>query len=250
MEWTDEAIVLDSRKHGETGTIVTLLTPTHGRHAGLVYGGTGSKSRGLYQPGNQIRATWRGRLAEHLGSFTAEMVTPHAALLLDDALKLEGLLAACAVAEGALPEREPHAAVFIGFQALLLAMDSPGWPAIYIKLELGLLRELGFGLDLESCVVTGETEGLAFVSPRTGRAVTTAAAAPYKEKLLRLPPFLLRGASLEDVPVADWLDGLALSAHFLERHVFWPHNKTLPASRTRFVDRLAGSATISGNPTA
>jgi DNA repair protein RecO (recombination protein O) len=97
--------------------------------------------------------------------------------------------------------------------------------------------------------VTGESEGLAFVSPRTGRAVTEAAAAPYKEKLLRLPPFLLRGANLHEVAVADWLDGLALTAHFLERHVFWPHNKTLPASRTRFVDRLAGSATISGNPT-
>lgn len=250
MEWTDEAIVLDSRRHGETGTIVTLLTPTHGRHAGLVYGGGGSKARGLYQPGNHIRATWRGRLAEHLGSFAAEMITPHAALLLDDALRLEGLLAACAVAEGALPEREPHPAVFVGFKALLLAMAAPGWPAIYVKLELGLLRELGFGLDLESCAMTGETAGLAFVSPRTGRAVTEAAAAPYRDKLLRLPPFLLPGATLDDVPVADWLDGLALTAHFLERHVFWPHGKTLPASRTRFIDRLAGSATISGNPIA
>lgn len=250
MEWTDEAIVLDSRKHGENGTVVTLLTPTHGRHAGLVYGGAGSKARGLYQPGNHVRATWRGRLAEHLGSFAAEMITPNAALLLDDALKLEGLLAACAVAEGALPEREPHPAVFVGFQALLMSMAAPAWPTIYVKLELGLLRELGFGLDLESCAVTGETQDLAFVSPRTGRAVTTAAAAPYKEKLLRLPSFLLQGASLADVSVADCLDGLALTAHFLERHVFWPHNKTLPASRARFVDRLAGSDTISGNPTS
>ena len=250
MEWTDEAIVLDCRRHGENAAIVTLLTPTQGRHAGLVHGGMGSKSRGLYQPGNQVRATWRGRLAEQLGTYTAEMITPHAALLMDDALRLSGLMAACAVAEGALPEREPHVAVYAGLQALLTAMESEAWPAIYVKLELGLLQELGFGLDLDSCAVSGETEGLAFVSPRTGRAVTAAAAAPYKGKLLALPPFLLAGGDLQAAPKEDLLAGLALSAHFLERHVFWPHNKTLPASRTRFVDRLAGSATISGNSIA
>lgn len=250
MEWTDEAIVLDSRRHGENAAVVTLLTPSRGRHAGLVYGGTGAKARALYQPGNHVRAIWRGRLPEQLGHYAAEMVTPHAALLMDDALRLNGLLSACAVAEGALPEREPHEAVFAGFLALLLAMPSDAWPAIYVKLELGLLQELGFGLDIDRCAVTGETADLAFVSPRTGRAVTAAAAAPYKEKLLTLPPFLRRGASFAQVEPAELAEGLALSGHFLERHVFWPHGKTLPASRTRFVDRLVESATISGNSTA
>ena len=250
MEWTDEAIVLDSRRHGEGAAVVTLLTPGHGRHAGLVHGGMGGKARGLYQPGNHLRATWRGRLAEHLGSYSAEMIEPHAALLMDDPLRLSGLLAACAVAEGALPEREPHPAVFVGMQALLLAMASDDWPAIYVRLELGLLQELGFGLDLESCALTGASEDLAFVSPRTGRAVTAHAAVPYKSKLLALPPFLRPGGSHAGVDPEALQEGLALSAHFLERHVFWPNGKTLPASRTRFVDRLRESSTISGKSTA
>ncbi|MGE3905706.1 MAG: DNA repair protein RecO [Reyranellaceae bacterium] len=250
MEWTDEAIVLEWRRHGESAAVATLLTPTQGRHAGLVYGGAGAKARALFQPGNHLRVVWRGRLAEQLGSFTAEMVTPHAALLMDDALRLDGLLSACAVAEGALPEREPHPAAYAGLQALLTSMAAEAWPAIYVKLELGLLQELGFGLDLESCALTGERDGLAFVSPRTGRAVTAAAAKPYKGKLLPLPPFLLAGADLSAVPADELKQGLALTGHFLERHVFWPHNKTLPAVRTRFVDRLPGSATIYGNSIA
>jgi DNA repair protein RecO (recombination protein O) len=248
MEWTDDAFVLDARRHGESASIVTLLTPGYGRHAGLVYGGAGNgKSRGVYQPGNRLRVTWRGRLAEQLGHYTSELVTPHAATLLDDPLRLAGLQSACAIAETALPEREPHPAVFAGLAALLLSMPSEHWATIYVKLEVGLLQELGFGLDLASCALTGVTDDLAFVSPRTGRAVSRVAAEPYTGKLLTLPRFLTPGGLLHEATPQDVLDGLKLTAHFLERHVLAPHNKPLPAARTRFVDRLGDITTISGS---
>lgn len=247
MEWTDDAFVLDARRHGENASIVTLLTPGYGRHAGLVHGGGSGRARGLYQPGNRLRVTWRSRLADQLGHYTAELLQPHAAALLDDALRLAGLQSACAIAELALPEREPHPAVFAGFEALLLAMPSDFWATIYVKLEVGLLQELGFGLDLASCALTGATRDLAFVSPRTGRAVCREASEPYADKLLVLPPFLAPGGILQEASLQDVLDGLRLTAHFLERHVLFPHNKPLPAARTRFIDRLGDMNTISGS---
>lgn len=234
MDWTDEGIVLATRPHGETGLIAWLLTRQHGRHAGFVPGGVSRRARPLWQSGNLLAVEWRARVADQLGNFAAEMREAHAARALDDAAQLAGLAAACAVLDGALPEREPHPAVFEGLQALLGALGHAGWPAIYIHLELGLLQELGFGLDLESCAVTGSREGLAYVSPRTGRAVSLVAAEPFKGKLLALPSFLVAGglpANDEDVA-----KGLELAGHFLERHVFWPHNKPLPAARSRFME--------------
>lgn len=238
MEWTDEAIVLSARLHGEGGLIASLLTRERGRHAGFVPGGASRKARATWQPGNLVEVSWRARLVEQLGNFSAELREPHAARALDEAATLAGLAAACAVLDAALPEREPHPAMFEGVQALLGALGHPGWPAIYVRLELGLLQELGFGLDLTRCAATGETTDLAYVSPRTGRAVGRAAAAPYKEKLLPLPAFLRPGGGLPADP-ADLATGLDLTGYFLERHVFWPHNKPLPAARARFMETLA-----------
>ena len=150
--------------------------------------------------------------------------------------QLAGLSAACAVLDAALPEREPHPAMFDGFSALLGALDHPGWPVIYVRLELGLLQELGFGLDLTKCAATGATEDLAYVSPKTGRAVSRAAAGPYKEKLIELPAFLSTGGLPADDE--ELRKGLDLTGYFLERHVFWPHNKPLPAARARFMETL------------
>lgn len=246
MDWTDDAIVLAQRRHGETSTIVSLLTRERGRHAGLVQGGASSKARPLWQPGNLVRAQWRARLAEHLGHVRGELLSAHAAHALDDPLCLAGLMAACATIDGALPEREPHPALFLGLDALLSALGHPGWPEIHVRLELGLLQELGYGLDLSVCALTGETEDLAFVSPRTGRAVTRAAAAPYKEKLLALPAFLAPGGPAGRAGPDDLAAGLALAGHFLERHVYWPHNKPLPPARERFIELLQRIGTTSG----
>lgn len=247
MEWNDESVVLAARRHGEAAAYVELLTRAHGRHAGLVLGGWSRRQRGVLQPGNEVAARWRARLAEHLGTLTVELVRARASAHLDDPLRLAGLAAACATARAALPEREPHTPLYDGFLSLMDAIEtSEVWPAIYVRWEVELLKELGFGLDLRRCAVTGSGDDLAYVSPRTGRAVSRAAAAPYRERLLRLPAFLLASQAGE-VDAASTADGLALTGHFLERHVFGQQAGRSPAARTRLVDRFAREATISGD---
>lgn len=243
MEWTDDAIVLKARRHGESSAIVTLLTREHGRHAGLVPGGSGKRARGIYEPGNQVRATWRARLPEHLGHFACELVAANAARLLDDPLRLAALASATAVAEAALPEREPHPRTYVGLLGLVADLtaaegDTVAWAATYVRWELDLLAELGFGLDLTECAATGSNDRLIYVSPKSGRAVSAAAGEPYRDRLLALPPFLLGSgaARLDEV-----LAGLTLTGHFLARDVFsyGAHAKTgQPAARTRLIDRL------------
>lgn len=240
MEWTDRGIVLSARKYGESAVILHVLTEQHGRHAGLVRGGASSRARGLYQPGNLVAAHWRARLPEHLGSFTCELVAGTAAQWLDDGGRLAALSAACALADTALPEREPHADIYDSLTALLAAFAGPGWPAHYVRFELGLLAALGYGLDLMRCAATGRNDQLAYVSPKTGRAVSLAAGEPWRDQLLSLPAFLLADASLAAEPAAgDLAHGLALTGFFLSRHVFEPNDRKLPAARTRLVARLA-----------
>jgi DNA repair protein RecO (recombination protein O) len=236
MEWTDDGFVLAVRPHGETSAIASLLTRDHGRHPGLVRGGAGRRMRGILQPGHQVRATWRGRLAEHLGNYALEPMQAFAADLLRDPLRLAALSAACAVAERALPEREAHPAVYDGLGILLAALVGQHWPSIYIKWELGLLAELGYGLDLSSCAATGRNDELAYVSPRTGRAVSLSAGEPYRDKLLPLPPFLLiAGGEGSGMEIAN---GLRMTGYFLERNLFAPHGVGLPAARQRLGERL------------
>lgn len=247
VDWTDEGIVLAARPHGEGSAVVVLLTRGHGRHAGLVRGAFSERGRGVYQPGNRVTAEWRARLAEHLGSYACDLVHGHAAAMLDEPLKLAALAAACAVAEASLPEREPHPRVHDGLVALLDAMADPdlgdAWIAAYVSWEIGVLADLGYGLDLDSCAATGTNDDLAYVSPRTGRAVSLAAGEPYRDRLLPLPRFLIgQGGGDPD----DLFRGLALSGFFLERHVFATHGRQPPPARTRFVDRFVRGATVSG----
>lgn len=243
IEWTDDAIVLSSRPHGESAAVVQIMTREHGRHAGLVRGARGRSARGTYEPGNEVRATWKARLAEHLGGLTCELTSGRAARWLDDPPRLAGISAACAIAEASLPEREPHPAVYDGMIALLDALELESWPAVYIKWELGVLSELGYGLDLESCAATGSNDSLTYVSPRTGRAVSQAAAEPYRDRLLPLPGFLL-GAGLSGPK--ELVDGLKLTGHFLERHVFAARHAPLPTARQRLAERLGDLVDVPG----
>jgi DNA repair protein RecO (recombination protein O) len=245
MQWEDDGIVLASRRHGESALIVHLLTRGHGRHAGLVRGGQGPKLRAVHEIGNRVRAQWNARLAEHLGTLVCELVRGHAAALIDDPARLACLSAAVALAEAALPEREPHLRAFEGLAALLAALDADrGWAVGYVEWEMLLLAELGFGLDLSRCASTGRTEDLVYVSPRSGQAVSAAAGEPYRDKLLRLPRFL--GAPVEDaVPEPeDVLAGVTLTGHFLDSRVFVPHDRAMPPARARFVDLLGRMAKI------
>lgn len=238
MEWSDQGIVLSSRAHGETAAVVTLLAREHGRHAGLVMGGRSSRQRGHTEPGSVVAARWRGRLAEHLGTYVLEPLRGFAAGLLDDPPRLAALTSACALVEAALPERQPHPALYDGLSALFEVLDgAPAWAEAYVRWEVGLLAELGFGLDLERCAVTGDVvagsnEYLAFVSPRTGRAVSVSAGEPYRDRLLPLPGFLIgRGVGGAEEVAA----GLRLTGHFLERHLL---NAPLPPARERLAARL------------
>jgi len=238
MEWDDEAVVLSARILGESSAVLSALTRTHGRHAGLVRGGGSRRGRGLLQPGNRVSCRWRARSAEHLGTFACELITATAPSVLDDAARLAAVVSACAVLDATLPERELVAAQHDGLLALLRAVEEDAaWPSVYVRWEVALLADLGFGLDLAACAVTGAREGLAFVSPRTGRAVCAAAAAPWQQRLLVLPAFLTRGAA--PAGSDEIIAGLALTGHFLRRCVFAEHDRDLPAARRRLPGVIA-----------
>jgi DNA repair protein RecO (recombination protein O) len=238
MDWVDDAIVLSARAYGDTGAILEALTREHGRHAGLVHGGASHKARAMLQPGNTLRVQWRGRLSEQLGSFSAEPVRMRAGTLMENRSSLAGINALVAVANAVLPEREPHAPVFAAAEILLDTMADGGfahWAPLYIRWELGVLEALGFGLDLSRCAVTGLDDDLAYVSPRSGRAVSRPAAGIYANRLFPLPGFLL-GAQNSSRSFADIGDGLKLSAHFLLHRVLAPHGQDLPAARMRLTE--------------
>lgn len=242
MDWTDQAILLSARAYGETAALALLLTRDHGRHAGLVHGGQSARLRATLEPGNLVAASWRARLADQLGTWSLELERAYAAPLLDDPLRLACLASACALLDGLLADREPHPALFDATLALFNALSTEVWAEIYVRWEIGLLEEVGFGMDLTRCAVSGReaadlfagNDGLSHVSPRTGRAVSASAAEPYKDKLLPLPPFLL---GLSDGGPAEVMQGLALTGHFLDRSAFAQRHVEVPAARGRFVER-------------
>lgn len=239
MDWTDHGIVLSARRHGEASIILALLTEAHGRHAGLVRGGQSRRRRGVLEPGNLVAAVWRARLEEHLGSYTVELETGYAARVLDRADRLAALTSICATLDGCLAEREAHPQLFSDTLHLIHDLEGDDFAARYVVWELGLLGELGFGLDFSACAATGVAEDLAYVSPRSAQAVSRDAGAPYRDKLLPLPEFLM---GTEEAGASDILDGMRLTGYFLDRHVFQPQDRRLPDARERFLNLLRRKA--------
>jgi len=238
MEFEDDAYVLSARPFGETGAIVELVTRLHGKYAAHVAGAASRRMKPFLQAGARVSLRYRARTSDQLGSASLEPVGEGPSALFDDPLALAGLSAAAAVTAGALPEREPHPGAFLGLEAFIAALAQPDiWPAVYVRFEAGLLADLGFGLDLSRCAVTGSPDDLVYVSPRTGRAVSATAGDPYKDRLLALPPFLL--SSQGGLGAGDIAAGLAITGHFLQRFVFAPLNRPLPPARLWLCDRLA-----------
>jgi DNA repair protein RecO (recombination protein O) len=239
MDWRDEGILLAMRPHGETSAIIEVLTAAHGRHAGVVRGGASRKMAATLQPGNGLQLEWRARLDEHIGTFTVEP-TQSRAHLLSDRPALAGLLSACALLRAALPEREPHPALWADTRGLFDTLGAEGWTSAYLRWELRLLEDLGFGLDLASCAVTGDTEGLAYVSPKSGRAVSMKGAGDWADRLLPLPAGLAGTAAL---PAEALAQGLRLTGFFLDRGLRPVlHDRPLPEARARLVDLLSRPA--------
>lgn len=245
MQFTDNAIVLDIQRHGENSRILSFFSLEHGRSAGLVRG-SGKTSQGLYQPGNIIRVTWQARLPDHLGTVTAELLHPTAAQYMDRAASLLALHAACSWCRLALPDRSPYARLYHNMLALFDGLRHGNWAAHYVVWELSLLQHLGFGLDLSECALTGGRDGLAYVSPKTGRAVEREAGRPWADKLLRLPDFIAHLAANEaeispaneDMPPHEILSGLELSGFFLDRHILQPKRKSWPTPRMLLIRKL------------
>ncbi len=239
MDWSEQGVVLGVRRQGESNAVLELFTRSHGRHLGLVRGGRGRRLRPVLQTGNLVEATWRARLAEHLGSYTVEALEMQAARLMDDPFKLAGLMSMADLTR-LLPEREPHERLYDAFQIVLSQIDDDAvWPALLVRWELGLLEELGFGLDLSKCAATNAVEDLTYVSPKSGKAVSSEAGEPYKAKLLVLPAFVMGGAGSGTPRPADIANGFKLTDYFLQRDVLGPRGMTMPQSRDRVVSTVS-----------
>jgi len=237
MEWRDQGVLIAVRTHGESAAIIEVFTAQHGRHAGVVRGGASRRMAAALQPGTQLDVAWRARLDDHLGVFTAEPIRSRAGLMADR-LALAGLNAVCALLHAALPEREAHPMLYPSTMALLEALGCDAdWPEHYLRWELLLLEEMGFGLDLGRCAVTGARDDLVFVSPRTGRAVSRQGAGDWADRLLPLPQCLLGQGRAQGAELAQ---GLAITGHFLLRELGALRRvPTLPEARGRLLALLA-----------
>ncbi|OWJ69701.1 DNA repair protein RecO [Haematobacter massiliensis] len=236
MDWQDEGILLAIRPHGESAAIIQVLTAGHGLHAGVVHGGGSRRMAPVLQPGAQLALHWRARLDQHLGSFAVEPLRERAGALFGDRAALAALASVAALLVYSLPEREPHPALYAATETLLDRLSTPGWQADYLRWEVTLLAEMGFGLDLGRCAVTGEAEGLAYVSPRTGRAVTRAAAGEWADRLLPRPDVLVAGPA----DAAGLTAGLLTTGHFMERWLAEELvGRPLPEARRRLVVLLS-----------
>ncbi|WP_224816975.1 DNA repair protein RecO [Hasllibacter sp. MH4015] len=239
MDWRADGILLAMRRHGETSAIIELFTESHGRHLGVVRGGASRKMAPLLQAGAQLDATWRARLSDHIGSYTVELKQGRAAEVMGDRIALAGLSAICALLSFALPERAAYPALYARTLAVLDNLGADRWAAAYLGWEMALLTDMGFGLDLSSCAATGSTEDLAYISPRTGRAVSRGSAGEWADRLLPLPP-VLRGER-SDLPGV--VEGLGVTGHFLRTHLAASlGDRPLPVARQRLVDALARRA--------
>lgn len=239
IDWRDDGLVIAVRPHGETSAILEVFTPGHGRHLGVVRGGTSRRMAPVLQPGSLVRLEWRARLQDHIGSFGVEPLQSRAHLMADR-LALAGLNSICALLRAALPEREAFPALYAVTESLLSQIGARGWTSEYLRWELRLLEEIGFGLDLATCAVTGASERLAYVSPKTGRAVSVEGAGVWADRLFPLPDGLMRTQPLSADAVKQ---GLRLTGHFLDRGlrpVLQDH--PLPEARARLVELLARPA--------
>lgn len=231
IQWKDQGIIVATKTHGETGAILSILTENNGLYRGYFQGGQSRKNVAMIQIGNQVSVEWKSRLLNQLGNFKCEPIYQTTAFILKDYQALCAIQSAAYLVDQLLPERSPLSHIYHGFEILIKHMHQEGWPILYVKWELELLKALGFGLDLSRCAVTGRFDDLVAVSPNTGRAVCSEVAKFYGNKLYPLPAFLLGKAFCEE----DLEDGLNLTGAFLEKCLLHPLHKTLPEIRNQIL---------------
>ena len=239
MEWRDEGLIIGLRKHGETSVILEVMTRGHGRHLGLVKGGRAKRMQPVLQPGNHVDVVWRARLDEHLGLFAVEATDLRTARLMTnpEALHCVNLVAALL---RLVAERDPHPGLYEAARLIVDHLEEQHIaPPLLVRFELAILTESGFGLDLSSCAATGVSDDLVYVSPKSGRAVSRGAGAPYRDRLLALPPFLLADEVCDAPSAEDVRDGFRLTEYFLRRDVFGPRGLPLPLAREAYLNAVA-----------
>jgi len=241
MQWQDEGIVLGIKRHGENNAIAEIMTRAHGRHLGLVRGGRSRRMQPVLQPGNDVAVLWRARLDQHLGTYQVEPLTLRAGQLMETATAVYGVQAMGALLR-LLPERDPHPHLFEALGIILEHLHRPADAGeLFVRFEIAVLEDLGFGMDLTCCAATGTRDDLRFVSPKTGRAVSAEAGAPWQDKLLALPPFLTEG-SRAAADEAGLTDAFRLTGHFLQRHVYEPRGIDMPDARAGFIQAALKAA--------
>ena len=238
MRSQTQAIVCALRNHGEHGAIVRLMTPEQGLIAAYVRGARGKRMRPVLIPGNVVQAQLSARTETQLPQAEVELVHSRAPLL-SEPLPAAAIEWSTVLTATALPEGQPYPPLYQALEGLLDAIEAApsavGWGAALVRYELLLLSELGFGLDLDRCAVTGTNDDLVAVSPKSGRAVSAAEAEPYAGKLLPLPRFVRQGGRASWPEIAE---GLELTGHFLLRDVLTDRSRPVAEARQRLVDRL------------
>lgn len=235
MQWTSEAIIIKQQQFSDDKLLCWFFSSSHGVYKGLLT--LNKKTRNQVQLGNIIHATWRARLEEHLGSYYCELLRPLSMAIINDKLKLNSVLSLCSILSSCLPERTLESKIYDETISYLLSLkDHKDWLTEYIRLELSILQELGYGLNLDACADTGSEEDLYYVSPKTGRAVSKSSGKPYHDKLLLLPQFLINEASASEQDIAN---GLKLNEHFIHKNFYQPHSQEIPQARIRFAELLS-----------
>ncbi len=242
MQLTETGILISVLPFSERDAVCRVFTRRHGVLAGMVKAGLTSKQRGNLQVGNHVQLQWHARLAEQLGTMTLEMLHPVAARVMGHADKLQAMLSACALIERYFGEREAHLETMHALENLLEALmgSGAGWLALYVRFEDALLKDAGFGLDLEQCAATGVRENLVYISPKSGCAVSATAGEPYAQKLFALPE-LLKNPAIHEISVAQTIDALRMTGYFLEARLVAASGRELPAARVRWLQHLEKS---------
>lgn len=236
MQWEDEAIILKIKKFSERDLLVTVFARENGIFSGIVRSGQSKNKTAIFQPGNVVSATWKARLEEQLGSLSAELQQSVAAKVMDERLKLQGLFSVTTLLCSCMQDREIDEQLYGKTHQILQDMiTNQNWLKDYVIFELELMHHLGFGLDLSRCAATGALEGLEYISPKTGRAVSAEGARGYEEKLFKIPKFLLPNEKYDS---EDIIAGLELADYFLDRHFFMPMGKKMPDERARLVELI------------